>query len=615
MKQRGICGPWIPDDGKIVTHTISQAGKMTQLNWTSKVILVHPGMTSLIAHIKIGSFQAALESSSIVLSGTVCGDNVCSPEEHCAVCPADCGPCPMATSVKIAIALPLALFCSGFICATVWFQYQKQKMLWDESWILTVKDSPGDAFWNGLGSTISLKHNNNTNLEPKQELLANTVFVSGSATENFIQTGIYDGRIVSVKRIYKKNFTITKTIRKEVQHVRKFDHQNLCKFIGGSTEGNIFIITEYCPKGSLTDVLLNDDVPLNWGFRLSFATDIARGMMYLHQHKIYHGRLTSRNCVIDDRWVCKISDYGLMVFRRDELKELMEKKLAHIYCPPEVIQSDSSCIVPTPAADVYSYAIILVEIASRCDPFPGEAYLKDVTWRPPIPELSAVKSDEYCPNPADYSELIRRCWAHNAMMRPSFEQIKKSLEKMNPHRVSPVDMMMNLMEKYSKHLEAIVAERTQDLLQEKQKTDRLLYNMVVSGVPKENGTRHVSEIASLALDLVDVCSSFQIPHLPDTKLKIRVGIHSGPVVAGVVGSKMPRYCLFGDTVNTASRMESTSEALKIQCSSSAADQLKQIGGYTLTCRGTVDVKGKGAMTTWWLEGKDKAGNWNIKPTY
>ncbi|XP_056388499.1 atrial natriuretic peptide receptor 1-like isoform X2 [Hyla sarda] len=665
MKQRGICGPWIPDDGKIVTHTVSQAGKMTQLNWTAKVVLVHLGLTSLIAHIKVGTFQVALEAESTVVSGKVCGDDVCSQDENCALCPADCGPCPMPTTVKIAIAFPLTLFCSGFIFTLVWFQYQKQKMLWDESWILTVKDLPGQ----------------------RPELLAKTVFICGSSTENSTQTGIYDGRIVYVKRIFKKNFAITKTVRKEVQLVRMLDHQNICKFMGGSVEGNIFIVTEYCPKGSLNDVLLNDDVPLNWGFRLSFATDIARGMAYMHHHKMCHGRLTSHNCVIDDRWVCKISDYGLMVYRRDEFKELIEKKPAPIYCPPEVIQSNSSPVLPTPAADVYSYAIVLVEIASRCDTVAGYSYLKDVTWRPEIPDLSVGKSDPDCPNQADYSELIQKCWAHNAMLRPPFEQIKKSLEKMNPHRVSPVDMMMNLMEKYSKHLEAIVAERTQDLLQEKQKTDRLLYSMlpkpvaddlrqgltceaqsyssatvyfsdivgfttlsgastpyqvvnflnklytkfddiidnydvykvetigdaymVVSGVPKENGIKHVAEIASMALDLVAVCHSFKIPHIPDTKLKIRAGVHSGPLVAGVVGTKMPRYCLFGDTVNTASRMESNSEALKIQCSSSAAELLMKIGGYTLVCRGTVDVKGKGAMTTWWLEGKEKDGNWNI----
>lgn len=128
--------------------------------------------------------------------------------------------------------------------------------------------------------------------------------------------------------------------------------------------------------------------------------------------------------------------------------------------------------------------------------------------------------------------------------------------------------------------------------------------MVVSGLPIRNGDRHAGEIASLALHLLKSLSNLEIRHRPGQFIQIRIGIHSGQCVAGVVGLKMPRYCLFGDTVNTASRMESTGEAMKIHTSSVTYNLLKKIGGYRFEERGVIKVKGKGDMRTFWLVGED-----------
>ncbi|TWW66756.1 Atrial natriuretic peptide receptor 2 [Takifugu flavidus] len=127
--------------------------------------------------------------------------------------------------------------------------------------------------------------------------------------------------------------------------------------------------------------------------------------------------------------------------------------------------------------------------------------------------------------------------------------------------------------------------------------------MVVSGLPVRNGKLHAREIAGMSLALLEQVKTFKIRHRPNDQLRLRIGIHTGPVCAGVVGLKMPRYCLFGDTVNTASRMESNGEALKIHVSSATKEVLDEFGYFDLQLRGDVEMKGKGKMRTYWLLGE------------
>ena len=126
--------------------------------------------------------------------------------------------------------------------------------------------------------------------------------------------------------------------------------------------------------------------------------------------------------------------------------------------------------------------------------------------------------------------------------------------------------------------------------------------MVVSGLP-ERTDQHAGNIASLALELLRAVKTFKIGHRPNDQLKLRIGVHTGPVVAGVVGLAMPRYCLFGDTVNTASRMESNGQPLKIHISPTVNAELKRLGGYITEERGEIEMKGKGKVTTYWLLGQ------------
>ncbi|KAM6276107.1 adenylate cyclase type 1 isoform 2-T2 [Spheniscus humboldti] len=146
---------------------------------------------------------------------------------------------------------------------------------------------------------------------------------------------------------------------------------------------------------------------------------------------------------------------------------------------------------------------------------------------------------------------------------------------------------------------------------EKIKTIGSTYMAAVGLVPT-SGTKakksiysHLSTLADFAIEMFDVLDEINYQSYNDFVL--RVGINVGPVVAGVIGARRPQYDIWGNTVNVASRMDSTGVQGKIQVTEEVQRILKRCS-YEFMCRGKVSVKGKGEMLTYFLEGKADGNN-------
>lgn len=506
----------------------------------------------------------------------------------------------------------------------------------------------------------------------------------------FTRIGLYDGSYVAIKQLRKTSINLTRDILLELKLANDLNHQNIAPFIGACVEPpKICILTQYCNKGSVQDVLYNDNLKLDWMFQLSIASDIARGMAYLHSSPIaFHGNLKSSNCVVDSRWVCKITDFGLLKFKYgSDSKKTSETTINEdqfytdlLWKAPEHI--DNPKYPHSQPGDVYGYGIILQEILMRAFPY---CMHENVTAQEVVKRVKASQNPPFRPKVSndfgkpEFIEMMEECWSEYPGNRPKFDDIMKTCKKLNGGKnINIVDNMIHMMEKYTDHLEDLVMDRTKQLEEEKAKTDELLYRMLprsvaeslkdgnlvqaetfdlvtiffsdivgftkiaaestplqvvdllndlytcfdticdshdvykvetigdaymlVSGLPVRNENRHAGEIAKTSLDLLSACTTFKIRHKPETQLQLRIGIHSGSCVAGVVGLKMPRYCLFGDTVNYASRMESSGLALRVHVSPECQQVLNDLGGYSLVERGPVSMKGKGTIVTYFLAG-------------
>jgi adenylate cyclase len=122
--------------------------------------------------------------------------------------------------------------------------------------------------------------------------------------------------------------------------------------------------------------------------------------------------------------------------------------------------------------------------------------------------------------------------------------------------------------------------------------------MVAAGVP-EVRPDHAQVMAGMALEMLDYVQERTVED--SGRLQFRIGINSGPAVAGVVGTTKFHYDIWGDTVNVASRMESQGEPGMVQVTRATYELIKD--EFVCVPRGTLDVKGRGKMETWFLEGR------------
>ncbi|KAF3693005.1 Retinal guanylyl cyclase 2 [Channa argus] len=522
-------------------------------------------------------------------------------------------------------------------------------------------------------------------LEEKSADHSHSVNSTQTATHETTNVAVYEGDWVWLKKFEEGQFKeVNQSSTKIFTKMKDLRNENVNLFLGFFSDCSMFaVVTEHCSRGSLQDLLRNEDVKLDWMFKSSLLLDLIKGMKYLHHREFPHGRLKSRNCVVDGRFVLKITDYGFNELLESQKAPLEEPSAGDLFwTAPEFFRDPTNPRKGTYKGDVYSFSIILQEVVVRGPPYcmlglTPEEIIRKVKKPPPMCRPTVAPDQA----PLECIQLMKQCWSELPERRPTFDEIFDRFKIINKgKKTNIIDSMLRMLEQYSSNLEDLIRERTEELEVEKQRTEKLLSEMlppsvaealktgatvepeyfdqvtiyfsdivgfttisslsdpievvdllndlytlfdavlsnhdvykvetigdaymVASGLPKRNGNKHAAEIANMSLNILSSVGTFHMRHMPDMPVRIRIGIHSGPCVAGVVGLTMPRYCLFGDTVNTASRMESTGLPYRIHVNMSTVKILRSLNeAYKIEVRGKTELKGKGIEETFWLVGK------------
>ncbi len=250
----------------------------------------------------------------------------------------------------------------------------------------------------------------------------------GEGAYGKVNRGVWQGREVVIKKFKELPKLLVQSFKTEAKTLAECGQKSphIIKLLGFSNEnGQISLVMEFM-KSSLQGVLGDQSIDLPWDLRLRIAAAIAKGLSYLHGKTGPQGYLTSYNVMLDGDFNIKITDCGFSTLKlRWDEKSVRSLR----WQAPELLKA----LVPTKAADVYAYGVILWEIDSRKIPFDS---VKDSDIIKSVEEGTREPTTKDCPT--EYSEIIQDSCAKEAAKRPSVADLVHRLELLSAPAAKPL---------------------------------------------------------------------------------------------------------------------------------------------------------------------------------
>ncbi|OAO91712.1 hypothetical protein AXX17_AT5G48250 [Arabidopsis thaliana] len=192
----------------------------------------------------------------------------------------------------------------------------------------------------------------------------------GQGSCGTVYHGLWFGSDVAVKVFSKQEYSeeIITSFRQEVSLMKRLRHPNVLLFMGAVTSPQrLCIVTEFLPRGSLFRLLQRNTSKLDWRRRIHMASDIARGMNYLHHctPPIIHRDLKSSNLLVDKNWTVKVADFGLSRIKHETYLTTKTGRGTPQWMAPEVLRNEAA----DEKSDVYSFGVILWELVTEKIPW------------------------------------------------------------------------------------------------------------------------------------------------------------------------------------------------------------------------------------------------------